>query len=512
VRVADFGLARTIEPKQPNQPSTGLAVGPTEAPAASSVAGTPLYMAPEQLLGRGTDALSDQFSFCVTMYLALYGQHPFGGDDIKSLGVRDFARNVTTGQVRSPPDKTEVPPWLRSVILQGLRVMPEQRHRSMDALLDEIAKGLGTSTSSLGQGFTPARRRPTNATLAIGAVAALGLLAVAFWSINRSRLRAGLVSECGNGIVEPTEACDDGNAKDDDGCLSTCHWATCGDGHRRTNVEECDDTNGMEGDGCSATCIRCAGGDDRMIWRSNGRCYTRHDKPLPWYEAAEACRAIDAHLVTFNVFAELRDVQQRLLRNQNDFYWIGLADTVGNGEYQWITAEPQNPLLVWTKTPPEKGACVATNPKGAVFNAMKPWRTSPCGEPMGFICEQTEWKIRPATNHAYRQLTPERRFEDAKAACQKIGAHLVTIGDAEEDAFVSSEFFGTLWLGAMRAKRDEDFRWVTNEAFSFQHFAPGDPDRNGVPSCIVLAENRRWHDRTCQGAEAGPYGVVCEIE
>jgi len=81
----------------------------------------------------------------------------------------------------------------------------------------------------------------------------------------------GLVpnDDCGDGVRQATEACDDGNRSDDDGCAadcmrieddfrcpvagSTCVPIVCGDS-RVDPPEQCDDNNSMGSDGCSADC------------------------------------------------------------------------------------------------------------------------------------------------------------------------------------------------------------------------------------------------------------------
>jgi formylglycine-generating enzyme required for sulfatase activity len=102
--------------------------------------GTPAYMAPEQFLGQRGDEKSDQFSFCVALYEALYGERPFAGDDMLSISV-----NVTTEQLRPLPRDRGVPTWVRRVILRGLKVDAAGRWESMAALIaalstDPVAK------------------------------------------------------------------------------------------------------------------------------------------------------------------------------------------------------------------------------------------------------------------------------------------------------------------------------------------------------------------------------------
>jgi cysteine-rich repeat protein len=58
---------------------------------------------------------------------------------------------------------------------------------------------------------------------------------------------------CGDGVVDPGEQCDDGNAVDGDGCDSNCTPTACGNGVVSPG-EDCDDGTTIDGDGCSSTC------------------------------------------------------------------------------------------------------------------------------------------------------------------------------------------------------------------------------------------------------------------
>jgi eukaryotic-like serine/threonine-protein kinase len=138
VLVMDFGLARQASARPAEALPTG-SPSPVELARdlvltrTGALVGTPAYMAPEQHRGAAADPLVDEFSFCVALYEALYGERPFAGNSVASLAI-----NVLEGQVRSPPRGTAVPPWLRAVVLRGLALDASDRYPSMDALLAEL--------------------------------------------------------------------------------------------------------------------------------------------------------------------------------------------------------------------------------------------------------------------------------------------------------------------------------------------------------------------------------------
>ena len=64
-----------------------------------------------------------------------------------------------------------------------------------------------------------------------------------------------ILDSCGDGKLDTSEECDDGNVVSGDGCSATCRLESCGNGIVDIALgEACDDGNNTDGDGCSADC------------------------------------------------------------------------------------------------------------------------------------------------------------------------------------------------------------------------------------------------------------------
>ncbi|MCA9657441.1 MAG: protein kinase [Myxococcales bacterium] len=142
-KVTDFGLARYssaaegVNERGEKPAGVGAPLASVSLAAALTasgvVAGTPAYMSAERLRGHEATAASDQFSFCVALYEALYSDRPFTGDSTVT-----YATAVLEGALREQP-RIGVPRRIHRALVRGLAVDPERRFPSMDALLSALA-------------------------------------------------------------------------------------------------------------------------------------------------------------------------------------------------------------------------------------------------------------------------------------------------------------------------------------------------------------------------------------
>lgn len=132
VKVLDFGLARAGA-EAPEVEGAG-ALMRLDLTQTGAMMGTPAYMSPEQFSGEELTAASDQFSFFVALYEALFQVHPFAGDSVGALAL-----SVTGGRPSDPPVGAAVPPWIRTAVMRGLARAPADRFPSMTAALAALA-------------------------------------------------------------------------------------------------------------------------------------------------------------------------------------------------------------------------------------------------------------------------------------------------------------------------------------------------------------------------------------
>jgi serine/threonine protein kinase len=112
VKLTDFGLAR--------------AAADLRVTRSGMVAGTPLYMAPEQARGEELDARADLFSLGVVLYEMAAGVPPFVGKTPLAV-LRRLADEPHRPVREMNPD---VPEWLAGIIDQLLAKKPAQRFQS----------------------------------------------------------------------------------------------------------------------------------------------------------------------------------------------------------------------------------------------------------------------------------------------------------------------------------------------------------------------------------------------
>ena len=117
----------------------------------------------------------------------------------------------------------------------------------------------------------------------------------------------------------------------------------------------------------------------------------------------------------------------------------------------------------------------------------------------------------PDTPHVYELFETGMVWADAKAYCEQLGGHLMTVSSQEEQDILASllEEEGArngYWLGGYLNDSDE-YVWVTGEAFTYTNWAPEQPDHHhGTEDCLMVYRNEnygstlgQWNDLDSDG-------------
>jgi serine/threonine protein kinase/Tol biopolymer transport system component len=170
VKVLDFGLAKLADSE-----------GAPASTQTAGLAGTPGYMAPEQLEGKPADTRSDIFAFGCILYELLSGRRAFPGETITAA--------LTAVATTEPKPLDGAPERLDELVRRCLRKDPARRFQHMDdvkVLLEELKEESDSAKPSAPAGLAPRRGRKPRI-LAAGVVAAL-LLGAGAWYFLRSKL------------------------------------------------------------------------------------------------------------------------------------------------------------------------------------------------------------------------------------------------------------------------------------------------------------------------------------
>jgi TolB-like protein len=179
--VTDFGLARS---------AVGAEDAATTLVATPGMAGTPAYMAPEQVEGGKVTAAADLYALGVVMYEMVTGRQPFVGDTPLSTAVKRLKEPPPSPRKLAP----DLDPQWERVILRCLERNPAHRFASAA----DVAQALAGERRTF-----PERRGRRQLAAVVATILVLGVLAGGYWLyLQRAAPRRAVTANMPAGTVK----------------------------------------------------------------------------------------------------------------------------------------------------------------------------------------------------------------------------------------------------------------------------------------------------------------------
>jgi eukaryotic-like serine/threonine-protein kinase len=172
-KVLDFGLAKLLTSPVPDET---LSVVETRG-----ILGTPLYMSPEQALGKAVDAQTDLWSLGVIYYELLTGRTPFNADSSVAV-LRAIADDAPVSLQQLRPD---APSEASRIISRTLQKDPNSRYQSASEVVRDTS-GLLAGLSATSQSQQRKGKHLPRWIAATIAIVFLVVVAASAWLYHRS--------------------------------------------------------------------------------------------------------------------------------------------------------------------------------------------------------------------------------------------------------------------------------------------------------------------------------------
>jgi len=187
-KVVDFGIAR-------------VAHGQVIPALEGVVAGSPHYLAPEQLRGETIDRRCDVYSLGVVMYELLTHRKAFNGQSLPEI--------VDAVQNTSPPDvhdvRPEVPASLSGLVHKAMARDPQQRYRSARQLSQELRQWIDSEGGVLGDDLPAVQAWQRPSVLVMASLAVLAGATSWWWTAAPSTapMEIAAAPNAGRGATRP---------------------------------------------------------------------------------------------------------------------------------------------------------------------------------------------------------------------------------------------------------------------------------------------------------------------
>nr|XP_045606294.1 macrophage mannose receptor 1-like isoform X2 [Procambarus clarkii] len=245
------------------------------------------------------------------------------------------------------------------------------------------------------------------------------------------------------------------------------------------------------------------------------KCILAFSEKMNFTSARSACRNLgyDANLASIHSAAE-QAYLTALVGVEQQEVWLGMQYM---GEFIWVDQTSVS-YTNWASGEPNGGPdwnlCVDVSP------ATGRWNDVSCSDLYGYVCMMKQdpslddHHPPPAcsapydqyiayNDGCYRPSNVTKSWQEAESTCVSEGAHLASVHDLAEDAFMwvlAQEIsVDDAWIGFNNLQDEQVYRWSDGWPAMYSNWDNGQPNAS-VSACVrVKSANGRWSAESCDG-------------